>query len=535
MSSSNEISNSISPEDPESTGIKFNNLADVLPQKVWTAKEDGFVDYFNKSWYEYTKLPFEELKGEGWVKVIHPTELDKILIDWRKSLESGDDFQVEHRLLKYDGSYRWHLTKAVCQKDEVENFCRWIGTSTDIEEQKSFSKELEKEVVARTTELKDSKSFLDSILNTTQNIISCYEAIYDQKNKIIDFKIIYNNSFITKSTGFLPNNLIGKTLKEIYPTLFTNGIFERLVKCVTSGKPDNYETSYLQNNDEIWFSGSIVKLNNGVTITAKDITEEKKTKTQLDELNQKLVLQNEILERTNTELASFSYVASHDLQEPLRKILSFSTLILNKEKELFSDQTKDYFSRITSAASRMQTLIDDLLNYSRISTSDIEFKVTDLNKVLQQAKDYLSDIIEETNATIEAQTLPALPVVPFQIQQLFQNIIGNAVKYSKKEVKPSITVTCATVEGKEINSNEAKPKLKYYQISIIDNGIGFEQEHAQKIFELFQRLHGRSEYKGTGIGLAICKKIVQNHCGIITAKGQPDIGSTFNIYFPVNQ
>jgi len=522
-------------DEPEGSGIKFNNLADVLPQKVWTAKADGFVDYFNKSWYEYTKLPFEELKGEGWIKVIHSAEIGKILIDWKKSLESGNDFQIEHRLLKHDGSYRWHLTKAICQKDEIDSFCRWIGTSSDIQEQKSFSEELEKEVLARTAELNDSQSFLDSILNTTKNIISCYEAVYDNDGQIIDFKIIYNNVQLTKVTGLQTPDIIGKTLREIYPMLFTNGVFERLVKCVITGEPDNYETSYVYNNEEIWFSGSIVKLNNGVTITSKNITEEKKSKILLDEMNQKLVQQNEILERTNTELASFSYIASHDLQEPLRKILSFTTRILAKDRESFSDQTKDYFSRITSAASRMQNLIDDLLNYSRISITDTELKVTDLNHILQQAKDYLSDIIEETNATIEAQSLPALPVVPFQIQQLFQNLIGNAVKYSKKEVTPAINVTCETIDGKEIDSIEAKPKWKYYQISIIDNGIGFEQEHANKIFELFQRLHGKSEYNGTGIGLAICKKIVQNHNGIITAKGQLNIGSVFNIYFPVEK
>ncbi len=535
MSSSNETSNFNSPEEPEGSGIKFNNLADVLPQKVWTAKANGFVDYFNKSWYEYTKQPFEELKDEGWVKVIHPEELGKILIDWKKSLDTENDFEIEHRLLKYDGSYRWHLTKAVCQMDEAETFCRWIGTSTDIHEQKIFSEELEKEVLTRTTELKDSQSFLDSILNTSLNIISCYEAVYDKDNQIIDFKILYNNIQLSSVTGLQPDEIIGKTIRETYPMLFTNGIFERLVKCVITGEPDNYETSYLYNNEEIWFSGSIVKLNNGITITSKNITEEKKSKILLDEMNQRLVQQNEILERTNTELASFSYVASHDLQEPLRKILSFTTRILAKDKESFSDQTKDYFSRITSAASRMQNLIDDLLNYSRISISDTELQVTDLNHILQEAKNYLSDIIEETNATIEAQSLPALAVVPIQIQQLFQNIIGNAVKYSKKDVAPVINVFCETIDGKEINSIEAKPKWKYYQISIIDNGIGFEQEHAHKIFELFQRLHGKSEYKGTGIGLAICKKIVQNHSGIITAKGQPNIGSVFNIYFPVEK
>ncbi|MDP9230051.1 MAG: CHASE3 domain-containing protein [Bacteroidota bacterium] len=248
-----------------------------------------------------------------------------------------------------------------------------------------------------------------------------------------------------------------------------------------------------------------------------------------------LTAKNKELESSNTELASFNYIASHDLQEPLRKINIFSNRILDKEVQHFSEDTNQYFSRIIAAAERMQNLIDALLSYSRADTSEIIFKQTDLNKLVEEVKINVQDEIQEKNAVIQSVSLPKLNVVPLQFHQLLLNLISNAIKYSKENVQPLIKITADVVAGEEIHLPEAAKENKYWKITVADNGIGFEKQYEKKVFDLFQRLHGKKEYSGTGIGLAICKKIMQNHNGFITATGQPGIGATFNIYLPFNQ
>jgi PAS domain S-box-containing protein len=270
-----------------------------------------------------------------------------------------------------------------------------------------------------------------------------------------------------------------------------------------------------------------------MTGTGLDVTEIKKAEDLLKKTTIELEQKNEELERSNKELASFSYIASHDLQEPLRKMQTFSERILQNESEKLSDSGKDYFRRIQSAAGRMQQLIEDLLSYSRVNTAEKLFVETDLNMLLQEVKNDLSDFIQTSNATIEAGTLPTFKVIPFQFRQLLTNIISNSIKFSKPGCAPYISIRAGFEKGSEIEEPEADRKRNYYHLSIIDNGIGFEQKFSKKIFDIFQRLHGRHEYPGTGIGLAICKKIVENHYGFITAKSQMDEGATFNIYLPV--
>jgi len=255
----------------------------------------------------------------------------------------------------------------------------------------------------------------------------------------------------------------------------------------------------------------------------------------LKRANQQLESKNHELEQSNTELASFSYVASHDLQEPLRKIQTFSNRILEKEKEKFSEKTLDYFQRITAAALRMQTLIEALLNYSRTDTADVVFKQTDLNALVDDVKQNLRDVIEEKSAVIEYANLPTLKVVPHQFNQLFTNLVSNAIKYSKPNTKPVIKITAEVVPVDEMQLEDAYAHDSYWKISIADNGIGFEPQYEHRIFELFQRLHSKAEYQGTGIGLAICKKIMQNHRGFIKATGVPDVGATFHLYLPVTK
>ncbi len=253
----------------------------------------------------------------------------------------------------------------------------------------------------------------------------------------------------------------------------------------------------------------------------------------LKHLHQKLADKKLEQERNNAELESFTYIASHDLQEPLRKIQSFSKMIMAKDSDNLSGSAKDYFSRIMTAAERMQRLIDDLLSYSGTRVSDISFDKSDLNIVLNEVLLNFQEIIEEKKAIVEAGALPTIPVIRFQLHQLFTNILANALKFCRQDVPVIIKISSQVVTADQIRSNEEVKPGDYWQISFEDNGIGFEQQYENRIFELFQRLHGKNEYVGTGIGLAICKKIVHNHHGHITATGRPGEGSVFNIYLPV--
>lgn len=241
---------------------------------------------------------------------------------------------------------------------------------------------------------------------------------------------------------------------------------------------------------------------------------------------------NHQLEQSNKELASFNHIASHDLQEPLRKIQTFISRIFEKEMHHLSESGKEYFNRIQSAAARMRVLIDDLLLFSRTNKAEKVFEREDLNLLLENVKIEMAEVIEEKNVIIEYDELPVLNVISFQIKQLFINLIGNSIKYSKKDIPPHINIHCTVVVASEEPLLKTESYKKYYKITFADNGIGFDQQHADNIFILFHRLHHLTEYSGTGIGLSICKKIVENHHGFIFAESKPDEGSIFIVYLP---
>ncbi|HYG01967.1 MAG TPA: ATP-binding protein [Chryseosolibacter sp.] len=256
----------------------------------------------------------------------------------------------------------------------------------------------------------------------------------------------------------------------------------------------------------------------GFAKMTRDLTERK-----LAEDN--LAAKNQQLERTNAELSSFAYIASHDLQEPLRKIQTFLSRISDLEQGKLSERSVDFFNRIQLASQRMQQLIDDLLSYSRMNPDKDKYQEVDLNEIISAVQNDLSETIAEKRAQVNINTsLPVVTGIPFQLAQLFTNLITNALKFSKVEVPPVIDI----VSMKERNASGKT----FHRISVSDNGIGFEPAYSSKIFELFHRLHGRSEYAGTGIGLAICKKIAENHDGHIEAEGIPGKGATFHLYVP---
>ena len=273
--------------------------------------------------------------------------------------------------------------------------------------------------------------------------------------------------------------------------------------------------------------GRIVNITSGNKTfigTTSDVTEEVYAKNLVEERNREL-------ESSNKELTAFNYIASHDLQEPLRKIEIFMSRLVSKDYANLSTAGQQYVASIQSSANRMRVLIKDLLHFSRINKAEKIFEEADLNYLLETAKHELAPTIEEKKARIESNELPTLNVIPFQIQQLFINLISNSLKYSKENSIPIIEINCEMIDAHEV---EILPdnNIKYYKITFKDNGIGFEQEYAAKIFILFNRLHNKNEYQGTGIGLAICQKIVENHKGFIVAKGELNVGSTFTVYLP---
>ena len=252
----------------------------------------------------------------------------------------------------------------------------------------------------------------------------------------------------------------------------------------------------------------------------------------LKKLNNRLKQNNHELELTNKELDSFTYVASHDLKEPLRKILTYTSMIETTEDGVSFKDNAVYFQKIKQSAERMQNLLDDLLYYSHASSGEKKFEEVDLNKIVKEVVQNLDEEISETGAEIRYSHLPVIKGMPFQIKQLFENLLSNSLKYRQENQTPVITIESTVVDETKLPAVPHKTSSAYVKLVYKDNGVGFEQSYADRIFRLFQRLHTKEGYKGTGIGLTICKKVVDNHNGFIQAFSEVNKGTTFEIYFP---
>lgn len=249
----------------------------------------------------------------------------------------------------------------------------------------------------------------------------------------------------------------------------------------------------------------------------------------LAHVNQELSVANESLHqraaelaRSNEELESFASIASHDLQEPLRKVRTFTEQLTVLEAEHLSDKGLDYLGRANAAAERMQKLIEDLLKFSRVSTQGRPFEAVELSEVTSRVVNDLERQIEDAGAVVDVGPLPVIEADPLQMQQLMQNLISNAIKFHRPDVAPEVTVRAEVGEGR-------------VRLAVSDNGIGFEPRYAARIFRIFERLHGRTEYPGTGIGLALCRKIADRHGGTIEADSELGHGATFTVLLPVKQ
>lgn len=351
----------------------------------------------------------------------------------------------------------------------------------------------------------------------------------------LDYKIVNWNYGAEIIYGYRTDEVIGKSASVIVPPELLKEEKELIDRIISGEHVSHYETIRIQKNGnkiDVSLSLSVVRDSNGTIMgystIARDISDRKVTEN-------KLMLKTKELARSNAELEMFAFAASHDLQEPLRKIRLLSDVFEEKYRDIVDEEGKMCIDRMQNASARMQNLINDILTLSRLNNTKEAFVETDINKVIANVINDLEITIKQKEAvTIVESNMPLIKAVPFQLGQLFQNIISNALKYCKKDVVPVITIKSEIVSGVDIMDNEEVLRFKRYcRIYITDNGIGFDEKYSKRIFIPFQRLHGREEFDGTGIGLAICKKVTENHQGFISVKSVLNEGSTFIISLPV--
>ncbi len=409
------------------------------------------------------------------------------------------------------------------------------------------------------TELVELRQLVSELRTSQSEQMLSEKALWESKKKLIEsekrFKDIshisadwiweldnnerftYVSEKVKKILGYDPEELIGKTP---YESIMLEDEGERVSKIIGELFSEQKPISDLE-NWSVTKKGDLVCVKvNGVPIIGKnggfigyrgivkDITVRKMAEKKLKETLSEL-------ERSNSELEQFAYVASHDLQEPLRKIQAFGNRLGAKYANSLNDQGRDYLKRMQNAAKRMQVLINDLLTFSRVSTEPQRFTQVDLNRVVKDCLSNLETRIEQTGGCVKVSHLPTIEADQTQMYQLMQNVIGNALKFHRKDAAPLVKIHARRLKTQKQNTGERILEDEFCQILVQDNGIGFDEKYLDRIFSVFQRLHGRSEYEGTGIGLANCHKIVTLHGGTITAKSTLGKGATFIITLLVKQ
>jgi PAS domain S-box-containing protein len=378
----------ISEDKLKESEAKFRTLTETLPELVWMTNEKGEQEYASSKWKQYSGIDPED--RNTWEELVHPNDLGAVSKAWAQSLASGKFYSHEVRFKSKTGEYKWHFVQGEPIKNKDGQIIKWIGSCTNIQSQKNITRELEKLVEERTSEL----------------------------------------------------------------------------------------------------------------------------------------------QRSNEDLQQFAHVASHDLKEPVRKVMTFANRLKDEMKTSLTEKANSYLYKIESSAIRMYSMIDGVLLYSSLNALEQTKEHIDLNEVLDNIESDLEVPITELNGHINYNKLPVITGSSILIYQLFYNLINNALKFYRQGIRPEITVSEESIQPNDLSVNKLSTEKTYVKIQVTDNGIGFSDENAGKIFGAFTRLHAKDKYEGTGLGLALCKKIVERHGGIIWAQGKEGVGASFIMLLP---
>lgn len=498
--------------------FKFRTLANNIQSLTWMADAAGWVYWYNDRWTEYTGLSTADMQGWGWQKVHHPDYLEYATRFSEKAWKTNKPFEIIHPLRAKDGTYRWFISRGtpICnEKGEIEH---WMGTLTDIDDQKRGEE--------RFRALADNAPLWIWLTDKSARVD------YANKSMLAWFGFTHFSELdrrIWESYVHADDLLL---LKQVVQQAYKKQE-EYCIECrIRNGITGAYE----------WFSFTAVpRIINGTfdgfTGTASNIDVQKRSVEALEahvkQRTSELHEANAALQRSNQELAQFAHTVSHDLKEPLRKVGIYADMLRSGIQASDTRLADRQLEKIDRSLKRMNSLIDGVLRYSSLSSEVYEKEAVDLNNTLTEVTDDLEMLLASKQGHIQRKhTLPVIQGTPVLLYQLFYNIIGNAIKFSRPGIPPDITVTSGILSTADITERNLDPLKIYHVICIKDNGIGFTIADAKKIFGLYTRLRSRDEYEGTGLGLALCARIAGRHGGTIEAEGEAGEGALFKIILP---
>jgi PAS domain S-box-containing protein len=515
---------------------RFRSLVSATALAVWVTLPDGSVVEDSPSWRAFTGQTYEEWRGHGWLDAVHPDDRERAGRAWREAVERGQSYEVEYRLRRPDGGYTPTLARSVRE---------WVGTNTDITAQRRAeegARRLEREKAARRLEaLRAEVSTVLSRERTVEGILqACADALVKhlglaaarlwQHPKEADFlELVGSAGPAAPARGKWERCAMGEYLVgEVAQAR------QQLRLDDPAGDPRVWDSAWAREHGLRCFVGIPMLVQDMLVGVMSLYHRERLSEDALAALaaladaiaqgverrraEDSLQRHAQELARSNEELQQFAYVASHDLQEPLRMVASYTQLLARRYKGRLDKDADEFIHYAVDGVTRMQRLIQDLLAYSRVGTRARERKAVDAGRALERAKANLQAAIQETHATVTSGPLPPVLADETQLTQLFQNLVGNGLKFHG-EAPPRVEVA-GEVQGAEV------------RFSVRDWGIGIDPQYFDRIFIIFQRLHGKEEYPGTGIGLAICKKIVERHGGRIGVESRPGEGTRFWFTLP---
>ncbi len=464
----------------------------------------------------------EEINFDRFMSLVHPDDRETRRNEIQQSLQTLNAADYFLQIVNPDGTTKMLKGKGEVITDVNRKPIQLNGSCQDVTKEYLLNIDLQEK----------EQNFKQLINNAPDAVI-----VINTNSEIILW-----NPKTTEIFGWTPDEVAGKPLSGIIIPLRYREAHEKGMKRFLTTGDSHILNKTLElsacnkSGEEFFISITISQTKQGGSPAfiafLRDISVQKNTQLELQRKTTLLEYKNLELERINGELECFNFAASHDLQEPLRKIQTYSSRIIDTAKNILPPQVVGYFDKIMTSSARMQNLIEDLLSFSQNTLKSQDAELVDLNAMIEEVINSFIINVEEKKASIKVGPLPLVKVVAFQFMQLFINLLSNAIKYQPENVAPDIIITSVFVNSVDIPIRGIFPAKNYLQISIADNGIGFEQEYAEKIFDLFTRLHNRDKYFGTGIGLATCKKIIHNHQGFINAKSSLGKGATFFIYLP---